>query len=220
MLLRDNQCGFRRNRSCIDQIYSLRSIIYNCTDCNIPLYINFIDFKAAFDSINRDFIWKAFEHYGLPSKYIRIIKAFFWNTTSAVRVNGELFDWFPVNSGTGQGDIQGPPIFNVCLNFAAQLAEQNKTIGKGLVLHKATSSEEDDITILDTDYADDMAVLDNSKLGLQETTDLLCKYSAYNSGLKVNASKTKTMAIHKAAGQRPFTEPCQLDITVEGNPAE
>ena len=34
-----------------------------------------------------------------------------------------------------------------------------------------------------------MAVLDNSKLGLQETTDLLCKYSAYNSGLKVNASK-------------------------------
>ena len=53
-LLRENQCGFRRNRSCIDQLYSLHCIIHNCIEFNVPLYINFIDFKAAFDSINRD----------------------------------------------------------------------------------------------------------------------------------------------------------------------
>lgn len=218
-LLRENQCGFRRNRSCVDQIYSLRTIIYNCIEHNISLYINFVDFKAAFDSINRDFIWRAFAHYGLPEKYIRIIKAFFCDTTSAVRVNGELSDWFAVNSGTGQGDIQGPPIFNVCLNFAAQLAEQNKTISRGLVLQKSNSDEEADTTVMDTDYADDMAVLDNSKSGLQESTDLLCKYSAY-SGLRVNANKTKTMAINKSAGQQPYTEACSLDTTVENAPVE
>ena len=55
---------------------------------------------------------------------------------SAVRVNGELTDWFNVNSGTGRGDIQGPPIFNFCLNFAAFMAEQNKTISHGVVLQK------------------------------------------------------------------------------------
>ena len=71
-LLRENQCGFRKNRSCIDQIYSLRTIIHNSIEFNLPLYINFVDFKAAFDSINREFIWKAFSHYGLPCKYIRI----------------------------------------------------------------------------------------------------------------------------------------------------
>ena len=218
-LLRENQCGFRKNRSCIDQIYSLRCIIHNCIDYNIPLYINFIDFKAAFDSINRDFIWKAFAHYGLPPKYIRVMQAFFRNTVSAVRLNGELSNWFSVNSGTGQGDIQGPPVFNVCLNFAAQLTEQNKILSRGAVLQIASPPDELEIAVMDTDYADDMATMDNTKLGLQETTDLLCKYSAY-SGLKVNAKKTKTMAISKSTAQRPYTKECTLDITVDGNPVE
>ena len=104
-LLGENQRGFRRNRSCIDQMYAPRTIIHNCLEFNIPMCINFVDFKAAFDSIRRDFIWTSMRHYGLPEKYIRIFQAFFNGTMSAVRVNGELTDWFTVNSGTGQGDI-------------------------------------------------------------------------------------------------------------------
>ncbi|MCP4473446.1 MAG: reverse transcriptase family protein [Gammaproteobacteria bacterium] len=217
-LLRENQCGFRQNRSCIDQIYSLRCIIHQCLEYNIPLYINFVDFKAAFDSINRQFIWRSFEHYGMPEKYIRMMKAFFSHTVSAVKVNGELTDWFSVNSGTGQGDIQGPPVFNFCLNFSAYLMELHKVISKGATLQKPTS-EEEEVTLLDADYADDMALLDNAKEGLQETTDLLCKYSAY-AGLKVNAEKTQTMAVSKTANQRPYTEKDTLDINVEGLPIE
>jgi hypothetical protein len=53
-LLRENQCGFRMNRACIDQLHSLHCIMHNRIEFNLPLYINFIDFKAAFDSINRD----------------------------------------------------------------------------------------------------------------------------------------------------------------------
>ncbi len=218
-LLRENQCGFRRNRSCIDQLYSLRCIIHNCIEYNIPLYINFIDFKAAFDSINRGFIWRAFEHYGLPQKYIRVFQAFFRSTVSAVRHNGEISEWFSVKSGTGQGDIQGPPLFNVCINLAAQLAELSKALTKGAVLQKAISPAQEDTVVLDTDYADDMAALDNSKEGLQETTDLLCKFSAY-AGLKVNAGKTKSMAVGKNTSQQPFTEQCSLDITVDTSPVQ
>ena len=62
-------------------------------ELNLPLYINFIDFKVSVGSINRDFIWKAFEYHGLPNKYINIFQ------------------------GTGQGDVQGPPIFNVLINW-------------------------------------------------------------------------------------------------------
>ena len=42
-LLRDNQCGFRKNRSCVDQIYTLRTIIHSCLEYHISLYINFVD---------------------------------------------------------------------------------------------------------------------------------------------------------------------------------
>ena len=118
-LLEENQCGFRQNRSCIDQIYSHRTIILNCIEFDIPLCINFVDFKAVFDSIRRDFIWASMRYYGLPEKYVRIFQAFFNGTMSAVRVNRELMDWLSVNSGTGQADIQGPPIFSFGLNFVA-----------------------------------------------------------------------------------------------------
>ncbi|CAH1274782.1 Hypp9326 [Branchiostoma lanceolatum] len=213
-LLRENQCGFRKNRSCIDQIYSLQTIIHKTIEYNIPLYINFIDFKAAFDSIKREFIWKAFSFYGLPAKYIRVLQAFFYNTVSAVRVNGEQSNWFNVESGTGQGDIQGPPVFNVCINLAAYLTEQNKQLSTGAVLLQETPGKPA-VSVMDTDYADDMALLDNTKPGLQETTDLLCNYSSLG-GLKANAKKTQSMAIGKHITQRPYTEEETLSITVEG----
>jgi hypothetical protein len=88
------------------------------------LYINFIDFKAAFDLINWDFIWKAFQHYGLPTKYINVFKAFFREIESAVHVNGDLTRWFDVESGTGQGDVQRPPIFHLVVNWGLELAER------------------------------------------------------------------------------------------------
>jgi len=217
-LLRENQCGFRQNRSCIDQIYSLRTIIHNCLEFNIPLFINFVDFKAAFDSIRRDFIWCSMRHYGLPEKYVRIFQSFFGGTMSAVRVNGELTDWFDVNSGTGQGDIQAPPVFNFCLNFSAYLAETNKTISQGAVLQKEMKTVEEKV-ILDTDYADDMAIMDNSGEGLQESTDLLVHYSSY-AGLRINAKKTQCMAVSKCASQRPFIKDDCIELSVEGEPVE
>ena len=49
--LREEQAGFRRGRGCIDQIFALRNIIEQSIEWNSPLYLNFIDFKKAFDSI-------------------------------------------------------------------------------------------------------------------------------------------------------------------------
>ena len=83
---------------------------------------------------------------------------------SAVKHDGELLRWLEVASSTGQGDIQGTSIFNVCLNWAAQLAEERNTISKGLVLHEATEDLEKGV-VMETDYADDMAILDGTKDG-------------------------------------------------------
>nr|KAG5699720.1 hypothetical protein BaRGS_022118 [Batillaria attramentaria] len=52
ILLRDQQAGFRRNRSCADQIASLRIIVEQSLEWNSPLYINFIDYEKAFDSVD------------------------------------------------------------------------------------------------------------------------------------------------------------------------
>ena len=93
----------------------------------------------------------------------------------------------------------------MCLNLAAPRAENNKVLTHGALLQRPTTASREEVTILDTDYADDMALLDNSKDGLQETTDLLCKYAA-QAGLRINAKKTEVMAVAKNTTQRPYTE--------------
>ena len=89
----------------------------------------------------------------------------------------------------------------------------HKAFSRGLVLQEGTAELEKE-ALMDTDYADDMAVLDWTKDGLQETTDLLSHYASY-SGLKINSGKTKTMAISKQASQHPYTEACTLNTTVD-----
>ena len=96
--------------------------------------------------------------------------------------------------------------------------ELNKVISKEALLQLPAPGVEEK-HLLDTDYADDMAMLDNSKEGLQETTDLLYKYSAY-AGLKINAGKTQSMAVSKSArrhcghqcGRSPNTAGQQLHL--------
>nr|CAH8861970.1 unnamed protein product [Trichobilharzia regenti] len=48
--LRPEQAGFTRNKSCVDQII----IIEQSLEWQSPLYLNFIDFEKAFDSVDRE----------------------------------------------------------------------------------------------------------------------------------------------------------------------
>ena len=52
--LRDQQAGFRRGRSCTDQITTLQIIVEQSIEWNSPLYVNFVDYEKAFDSLDRE----------------------------------------------------------------------------------------------------------------------------------------------------------------------
>lgn len=52
--LRDNQAGFRSNRSCSDQIATLKIIVEQSIEFNSQLYAVFIDYEKAFDSVDRN----------------------------------------------------------------------------------------------------------------------------------------------------------------------
>ena len=73
-MIRKEQAGFRPNRSCVDQICSLRIIIEQSIEFQSPLFIVFIDYQKAFDSINREAIWRALTNRGVPEKIVNLIK--------------------------------------------------------------------------------------------------------------------------------------------------
>ena len=71
--LQNQQAGFRRNRSRADQIASLHIIVEQSLEWNSPLYINFVDYEKAFDSVDREMLSKLPWHYGVPEKIITLI---------------------------------------------------------------------------------------------------------------------------------------------------
>jgi len=62
----EEQAGFRQHRSCSDQIITLQIIIEQSIEWNSPLYINYIDFEKAFDSVNRDTLQKIIRQHDIP----------------------------------------------------------------------------------------------------------------------------------------------------------
>ena len=46
--------GFRKNRNCLEQIHILRRVMEAYYQHQLPLIAVFIDFKKAFDSIDRE----------------------------------------------------------------------------------------------------------------------------------------------------------------------
>ena len=102
-ILRDHQAGFRQDRGCIDQIATLRIIVEQSMAFDSSLYINFVDYEKAFDSLDRDTLWKLLQHYGIPEKIITLIRNTYDGVTCKVTHAGRLTDSFQVKTGVRQG---------------------------------------------------------------------------------------------------------------------
>ena len=71
--LRMEQAGFRKGRSTIEHIFVLRNIVEPAVEWNSSLYVCFVEYEKAFDSVHRKTLWKIMESYGIPSKLVRMV---------------------------------------------------------------------------------------------------------------------------------------------------
>ena len=74
-MIRENPAGFRKGRACADLSFILRRMIDEALEHQISLFINFVDFTKAFDSVVREALWGLLRHYGVPEKNVKMIKA-------------------------------------------------------------------------------------------------------------------------------------------------
>ena len=83
----ETQCGFRSNRSTVDMIFCLRQLQEKCIEQDRPLYIVFVDFTKAFDTVGRTGLWQLLKKYGCPGKVHN------HDRKSAYRNDGERQEW-------------------------------------------------------------------------------------------------------------------------------
>ncbi|VDP18197.1 unnamed protein product [Schistosoma margrebowiei] len=106
--LRVQQAGFRKYKSCTDQIATIRIIVEQSIEWNSSLYINFIDYKKEFDSVDRTTLWKFLQHYGVPQKIANIIRNFYDGLNCKILHGEQLKKSFEMNIGVRQGSILSP----------------------------------------------------------------------------------------------------------------
>ena len=98
-ILRDHQALFRQGRGCIDQIATLRIIVEQSLEFDSSLYINFVDYEKAFDSLDRDTLWKLLQHYGIREKIITLIRNTYDGMTCKVTHAARLIESFQLKTG-------------------------------------------------------------------------------------------------------------------------
>ena len=99
-------------------IFTVRQLQEKCREQNRGLYITFVDLTKAFDTVNRDGLWKIMAKFGCPEKFINIVRLFHDGMEARVKDNGEFSEPFPVTNGVKQGCVLAPTLFNMLLFYA------------------------------------------------------------------------------------------------------
>lgn len=199
LMLRNEQAGFRTGRSCADHINTLRIIIEQTKEYNTHLYLLFVDFERAFDTVSRDLLWRTLSSKGIPDKIVTLIRELYRESSSRVRFNGKDSQPFSSTTGVKQGCILSPTLFLLLLDSV--LEKTNTEAQNGI---QWNISEK----LNDIDYADDICLMAHR---FNDIEDKLKKLSvnAMKFGLKINLKKTKLMRIGTSS-----TTPLKLENVV------
>ena len=188
-VLREEQCGFRKSRGCADQLFALRQIIEKSMAFQLDISFCFIDFRAAFDSVDREQMYQIMKHYGLPQKVINIIRNSYDGFKCRVKAEGEKGRLFDVRTGVRQGDVWSPILFGLVINYILA-----NSVHGGLDIGRL---------VADLDFADDVALVGVSDSEVQENLHRI-EALVEAAGLKINVAKTKNMGVCQNC-QRQFS---------------
>ena len=168
---------------------------------NSSLYINFVDYEKAFDSVDRETLWKVLIHYGVPKKLVNMIKISYEGMSCRVIREGQLTKNVEVRTGVRKGCLLSPFLFILVMEWDMKTATKEKRNG----IQWTMLTQLDDL-----DFADDLAFLSHSHKQMQDKTTELTLISE-RVGLKINKRKTKILRTNAT---------CETPIMLEGETLE
>ena len=224
----DQQQGFRKGRGTCDGIHIIKRIQQVSYRSKKQLFVLFVDLSAAFDHINRDWLFKSI-HQRLPidqsNKLFKLLESVYSFTTTALSGNDE--DIFNVMTGVRQGGPESPTLYILYMDYVMRVfLEECKSSKISFTKFKykipaAASSSANETTpslgkygvheVTWVGYADDIVLVFDDQQNLDRALHLLnATFKRFQ--LNINATKTETMILnfHGSEDEYP-TSVCQLN---------
>ena len=177
-MLPESQFGFRKNRRTTDCIFILNALIEQAKISKINLFIYFVDFRKAFDSVDHSSLWNRLISLGISQQMLQILQSMYTKAASRIKVSGnQCTVAFPCQKGIRQGCTLSPLLFSL---YIGQL-QSGGNIG-GVLLKDSVIN-----TLM---FADDIVLLSTIAEGLRRhlsSLESLCKELK----MEVNIAKTK-----------------------------
>jgi len=195
--LDETQAGFRAGRGTRDHLCNLRSLTERARAHKRPLYLCFVDFEKAFDTVNHTKLWKTLEEMGFAKHLVTLIRSLYENQRSNVRLGSSRSEWFAILKGLRQGCNLSPYLFNILAEALMRLVLEDFDGGFRIGGSLVTNLK----------YADDNVLATSSQEELQELTERLHR-RASEFGMRINVRKTKVMKVSD--------DPTPMAISIDG----
>jgi hypothetical protein len=188
------QCGFRRQRSCADQLFVLQHLVDKYQAPGQKLHALFVDFRKAFDSVPRSLMFERLRQLGFSPRYLGMLMSMYDTARVSSCVAGATSDAVPTSAGVLQGDPLSPTLFGIYIDcvihhlrrIMSALAQPPGSGGGGTVPQVPQVGGQDIHGLL---YADDLVLLSlNSRTAQLQLNALRAFCQAY--GLEVNLRKS------------------------------
>ena len=167
-------------------MFALKTMIDKYSQENQKLYICFIDFSKAFDTVSRDALFYKLLKMGIGGSFAKIVKNMYDKSLIQVNVQNHLTNPFHDNIGVKQGCVLSPNLFKL---FTSDLCKSFNDDCRPVELYQ------ENISCLM--FADDVVLTSETAEGLQLALDNLEVYSK-KWQLKINCEKTKIMIFNKS----------------------
>ena len=186
----DEQNGFRVGRSCDDHCFVLSTIIRQRISNSLSTFVAFVDFKKAFDCVNRNLLFYKLSLIGIKGKILNSLKNIYSRCDTTVNINGFLTDFFPSKFGVRQGDCLSTTLFLLYVN---DLVDELRTKTKGI--------KNDYFDVQCLLYADDLVFVAENEIDLQNMLNILSNWCK-NWRMTVNVAKTNIIHFRKARARK------------------
>ena len=159
--------------------------------------------EKAFDSVEYFTLLSHIFKLGVNGKCWRLIRDWYTDTYSVVKVNNKCSESFPVNRGVKQGSVLSPTLFIAVMDSLLSFLESS---GQGLTLCG--------LNVGNSAHADDVRAASISVTAAQTQGYLIDAFCKANS-LKLNADKTELIMLTKGRYNESTCEMLGRDIQTQ-----